>query len=137
MSPMESRSEIVKTSKAGHILTSRQRRQELLAEFDKSGLCAAKFAELIGIKYPTFMYWLQQRRVKPSASSPAVEASGKGSPSLWIETVIQKAHSSALPGTVPQPLLVRLPSGAALEIGHSSHVQLGAALLRAWEKSPC
>lgn len=132
---METGSEIVKTSKAGHILTSRHHRQELLAEFDKSGICASEFAKLAGIKYPTFMYWLQQRRRKqPASALPTAPA--KGTPALWLEGVIEKAQSGAASGAV-LPLVVRLPSGAALEIGHPSHVQLGAALLRAWEKSPC
>jgi hypothetical protein len=108
----------------------------LLAEFDKSGLSAAKYAELIGIKYPTFMYWLQRRRLNQAAPSPSLEHSPKPTPGLWLEAVINKAQAGPLPGAVA-PLLVRLPSGAALEINHSSHVELGAALLRAWEKSPC
>lgn len=134
---MERGSEIVKTSKAGHILTSRQRREELLAEFDKSGLSAAKYAELVGIKYPTFMYWLQQRRLKQAAPSSTLQTSTRSSTGLWLEAVIEKAQAGGALGTVAKPLLIRLPSGAALEISDASHIQLGAALLRAWENSPC
>lgn len=133
---METGSEIVKTSKVGYMLTSRQRRAELLAEFDKSGLCGSAFAKLAGVKYPTFMHWLQQRRLKQPASSLPSAPSRKVTPGLWLEAVIQKPQSETSNGAAP-PLVVRLPSGAALEIGHASHVPLGAALLRAWEKNPC
>jgi hypothetical protein len=133
---METGSAIVKTSRAGHMLTSRHRREELLAEFDKSGICASEFAKLAGIKYPTFMYWLQRRRLQQPDSSSTVGPSPKRTPGLWLEAVIDKAQAGAPPGAVT-PLLVRLPSGAALEINHASQVALAAGLLRAWEKSPC
>lgn len=135
MSSTETESEIVKTSKAGHILTSRQRRQELLEEFDKSGLSAPKFVELAGIKYPTFMTWLHQRRLKQSAVSPAVSAPAKSPTGLWLETVIEKAQVSG-PGN-SSALILRLPSGAAVEISTATQAALAASFVRAWENAPC
>lgn len=135
MSSTETGPEIVKTSKAGHILTSRQRRQELLEEFDKSGLSAPKFAQLAGIKYPTFMTWLHQRRRKQSVASSPVSPPVQNSTGLWLETVIEKAQ--ATPPVNSSALMVRFPSGAALEISVPTQAALAAALLRAWEKASC
>ena len=44
------------------VLVSRERRELLLEEYDRSGMSAVKFAEYIGIKYSTLAYWLQSRR---------------------------------------------------------------------------
>lgn len=52
----------------------------------------------------------------------------------WLETVIDKAQGAVSPGST---LLVRLPSGAAIELAHVSQSPMAAALLRAWEKAPC
>jgi hypothetical protein len=53
----------------------------------------------------------------------------------WLETVISEAQASARP--LEAGLAVRLPSGAAIELSHSSQVATAAALLRAWEKAAC
>jgi hypothetical protein len=51
----------------------------------------------------------------------------------WLETVIDKASVSAS----GLPLVVRLPSGAAMELANASQAGVAAALLRVWEKAPC
>jgi hypothetical protein len=38
------------------------RREALLDEFERSGVSGAKFARLVGIKYPTFAGWVHRRR---------------------------------------------------------------------------
>ena len=137
MSSTDIGSEVIKSSKRGYALVSKARREELLGEFDNSGMSAPDFAKLVGIKYPTFMGWIYQRRRKQAQSSSSESpVPAKGGSGLWLEAVLEKAESTMPPGTT-QPLLVRLPSGAALEVGHSSQIQLGAALLRAWEKAAC
>jgi hypothetical protein len=136
MSSTDSSSEVIESSKRGYALVSRARREELLGEFERSGMSAPNFAKLVGIKYPTFMGWIYQRRGKQVQHPSQSSVPAKGESGLWFEAVIEKAQAAIPPGTA-QPLLVRLPSGAALEVGHSSQVQLGAALLRAWEKAAC
>ncbi|MES1180505.1 MAG: hypothetical protein ABUL66_01440 [Verrucomicrobiota bacterium] len=42
--------------------TPQARREQLLDEFERSGVPGLKFAELAGIKYPTFAPWVQKRR---------------------------------------------------------------------------
>jgi hypothetical protein len=47
----------------GRVLVSRERREALLVEYDRSGMSGVKFAQYIGIKYSTLTYWLQSRRL--------------------------------------------------------------------------
>jgi DNA-binding transcriptional regulator YiaG len=53
---------VIKTDVLGRMKTSAARRESLLDEFERSGLSGAKFAALVGIKYPTFATWTQRRR---------------------------------------------------------------------------
>lgn len=46
----------------GHRLYSDERRRELIAAYEKSGLTQVAFARSEGIKYSTFTAWLQGRR---------------------------------------------------------------------------
>jgi hypothetical protein len=56
--------EILSRDAQGRVLISRERRELLLEQYDRSGMSGVKFAEYIGIKYSTLAYWLQSRRRK-------------------------------------------------------------------------
>ena len=61
--------DLVQTDCKGRLRVSREQRKAVLAEFERSGLSAAKFAAVAGIKYSTFAGWLQRyRRAKPKAA---------------------------------------------------------------------
>ena len=45
---------VLKQDVLGRVKTPQARREQLLDEFERSGLPGLKFAELAGIKYPTF-----------------------------------------------------------------------------------
>ena len=131
MTPTKVPSEILPTDTGGRVRVSRERREELLDEFEQSGMTGAQFARTIGLKYQTFAFWRQQRQKrKPALTHPAPQ---KTATVEWLETVIDKASASA-PGAA---LVVRLPSGAAIELANASQAAMAAALLRAWEKAPC
>lgn len=49
--------EILKVDEKGRIRIPRERREALLAEFDRSGMTGSAFAQWAGIKYPTFAAW--------------------------------------------------------------------------------
>jgi hypothetical protein len=53
---------IITTDVLGRVKTPAARREQLLDEFERSGLSGSKFAELAGIKYSTFATWGQKRR---------------------------------------------------------------------------
>jgi hypothetical protein len=125
--------EIVRTDSQGRARVSRERREELLDEFEKSGLSGGEFARLAGVKYQTFANWRQARQ-RASVSAPAARPA-QGPPVEWLEAVMDKAQAAPLASV--SALLVRLPSGAVLEVATAAQTTLAAALLRAWEKAPC
>src|SRR5690348_11063090 len=83
---------VLKQDVLGRVRTPKARREQLLDEFERSGLPGLKFAELAGIKYQTFATWAQTRRRqrgdyaagKVKATKPSVQ---------WLEAVM-----SPLPG---------------------------------------
>ena len=50
--------QVLKVDVAGRVWTPRARREEVLDEFERSGMAAAKFAVFVGVKYPTFASWV-------------------------------------------------------------------------------
>jgi hypothetical protein len=44
------------------VLVSPERRESLLEEYDRSGMCGVKFTQYVGIKYSTLAHCLQSRR---------------------------------------------------------------------------
>jgi hypothetical protein len=133
MTATKAPSEILPSDSKGRIRVSRKRREELLDEFERSGLTGAQFAKTVGLKHSTFAFWRQERQKrKPTLASQAPPKSA--TTVEWLETVIDKAQACPSSGSV---VMIRLPSGAAIEVAHSSQASVAAALLRAWEKSAC
>lgn len=143
-------SRLLRMDERGRVRVDRERRAELLAEFDRSGMSGAAFARWAGIKYPTFAGWLQQRRNGyyggRRASAPALAASRASAPATasasgvaWAELVVS-APVAAAAGDVGATddaarLRVRLPGGATLELdGAPATLRLAAALLRELER---
>jgi transposase len=114
---------------------SGQRRKELVDQFEQSKLSGQKFAKLTGLKYSTFAAWVSKRRKERDAISPALPGHGKSASVEWLETVITEAQNAA--PVAGSALVVRLPSGAAIEVANAAQAGVAAALLRAWEKAPC
>ena len=77
----------------GRVLVSRERRELLLEQYDRSGMSGVKFAEYIGIKYSTLAYWLQSRRRKRDREKLLLKVGvGSGSSKsngAWIEAVVE------------------------------------------------
>jgi transposase-like protein len=133
MTTTEHSSKIQPTDSRGRVRVSRERREELLDEFERSGMTGAQFAKTVGLKYTTFAFWRQQRQKrKPALTNPPPQ---KTATVEWLETVIDKAQGS--PELSGSALKVRLPSGAVIELSHASQAAVAAAFVRAWEKAPC
>jgi hypothetical protein len=115
----------------GRVKTPRERREALLAEFDRSGMSGQKFAAWAGIKYATFAHWRQQRRKQQGkASKPP-----RKNPVRWLEAVVAKnapAPESASSGTVG--IIVHGPGGVRIEISDAKQVSLAVQLLREWKR---
>ncbi len=125
---------ILKSDTRGRVFTPVARRESLLDEFERSGLSGAKFAQLTGLKYSTFACWLQRRRQERGAA-PVAGQKDPAAAVRWLEAVVEQAS----PGPSPEPVRVRLASGAWVEVQHAGQAALVAALVRAWEKAapPC
>jgi hypothetical protein len=81
---------------------------------------------VVGIKYPTFVNWVQQRRRKRGDYVAGKVPSTARDKVRWLEAVVEPAQN---PGGQSQPALVlALPGGARLEIT--------SMLEDIWEKSP-
>jgi hypothetical protein len=136
---MDSESEILRTDLRGRIQYTKERREGLLNEYDRSGLSGPKFAAVSGIKYQTLAGWLiRRRRAGASAApnelvQPKVSATG---PVQWLEAVIERPRPSVASAAAPS-VVVRLPSGATLECSSEKQATIAAVLLRAWEKASC
>jgi hypothetical protein len=117
--------QVLKSDTLGRMRIPTERRKELLLEFDRSGLSGKKFAALVGVKYSTFAFWLQQRRRKAASAAKPTDTV------RWLEAVVEKAQDSG--GKPGLALVVELPGGARLEIHDVRQAQLAAALLRSLE----
>lgn len=121
---------LLKTDVLGRIQRTREQRERILDEYERSGVSGAKFAALCGVKYQTFANWLQCRKRQRNAR-PKRPPGRKTSKVQWLEARVQPTES--LPQT---GLLLQFPGGAAARISTQQHIDLAAALVRALEK-PC
>jgi hypothetical protein len=110
--------QVLKVDVAGRVWTPRARRDEVLDEFERSGMAAVKFAAFIGVKYPTFAGWVQKRRRQLKGGAVA----GRPAALRWVEAAVE------VPGA---GLRVELQSGARIEIADEAQAKLAAVLLRA------
>lgn len=122
---------VLKTDTLGRVRTPLARREQLLDEFEQSGLSGKKFAELLGLKYQTFATWAQKRR-RRRGPPPVTKVSARTTDKVrWLEAVVEEAQRSG-----PQSSLVlELPGGAKAQIADAKQAALAAALLRALESA--
>ena len=119
---------ILKRDKAGRVRTPLRRREELVAEFRRSGLSAMQFAGLVGVRYSTFWTWVNNLREEKAAKSKAVQKQ------RFVEVVVARAECK--PAQQGAPLHLVLPGGATLSLTHRGQVLLAAELLKALA-TPC
>lgn len=109
----------------GRARTPRGRREELLAEYERSGLSQAAFARRAGVRYPTFAHWVQKRR-RGGASAAEATASPSVTP-RFVELRLPSAPSMP-PSASATELSVTLPDGMVLRGAQPAAL---AALVRA------
>lgn len=126
---------VIKTDVLGRVKTTAERREQLLDEFERSGLSAVRYAEVVGVKYQTLATWLQKRR-RARGAYPKVPAKRalKSQSVQWLEAVVQEARQAG--GETAEEIVVEVPGGGRVQINNSRQVVLAAALLRELEK-PC
>lgn len=122
---------LIKTDVLGRMHHTREQRERILDEYERSGLSGPKFAALCGVKYQTFATWLQRRK-RQCHAYPKRQPRRKPAPRVqWLEASVRPATPSAVTG-----LLLQLPGGIQAEVASPQHIPLAAALVRALEK-PC
>lgn len=104
----------------GRLRVCPEQRRVILAEFERSGLSAPRFARHAGLKYSTLAAWVQRYRRSKRSQRKA--------PLRLLEAVVSSA--AAAPA-----LIVHLRGGARLELQDADQVPLAAALVRALEQS--
>ena len=121
----------MKQDSRGRVRVSWERREALLAEFERSRLTGAKFAALAGIKYSTFANWVRQRRKAPATAMEEVVdevAVTPTGPVRLFEAVVEGRAETVLP-TAVEGLLIELPGGSRVRVGSPLQLQLAAELV--------
>jgi len=107
-----------------------ERREALLDEFEKSALSGAKFARMVGVKYPTFANWVARRRKERVASSEGgSKASAVVRPMRLFEAVLEGEPSGTARGVMADGLVVELPGGSRLVVGSPAQLPMAAELV--------
>ena len=126
----EEAGQILSQDARGRVLVSRERRESLLEEYDRSGMSGVKFAQYVGIKYSTLAYWIQSRRrhrqkekslIKAGADTEAGKSNGG-----WIEAVVENASGPRVPAGA---LRIYFGGGAYCQISSAGEAALAAELL--------
>jgi len=122
--------QILSRDARGRVLVSRERRESLLEEYDRSGMSGVKFAQYVGIKYSTLAYWLQSRRRHRAKEKlllkggPDTEVSKNNGE--WIEAVLENGSQAGVPAG---GLRIYFTGGAYCQISSRAEAALAAELL--------
>ena len=131
---------IIKMDTRGRLRVTRERREELLAEFDRSAMSGRKFAEWAGINYTTLANWLQKRRRQQASQTLAVAevaaAQVESDPVRWVEAVVEVPKARPATKAKIAALVVHGPMGVRLELGDETQIQLAARFLRELGREP-
>lgn len=100
----------------GRVRMPAAKREEILEAFDRSGVSAAEFARLVGVKYPTLAGWLHRRRRRP------------GDAGTDPRPKVRFVEAAVTPTAVPVEL--ELPGHVKLRLTDPAQVPLVVALLR-------
>lgn len=109
----KSQTTTIKRDAWGRVLTSPKRRNELLDEYERTGVSPAQFARVKGIKLSTMCTWIKRRQLSQQQQK-RVNLCKKVSPVRFIEAVI----------TSPRSLLtVELPGGARVSVESKEQIE--------------
>ena len=113
----------------GRVRTPREKREQIIDEYERSGMSGAAFAALVGLKYSTLSWWIQQRRKNGAAASLATAATVR-----WVEAV--PAHEVTAPPT-SGPLRVQIGAAVWLEVSNAEQASWAGQMLRTMGVERC
>lgn len=102
--------EILKTDVLGRVWTPRDRREALVAEYERSSMSAAEFAKWSGVKYATFTGWVVKVRKARRLMGSEEKAPVVREPMRWAEAVCE----ASVPGGEPA-LVIQIGAGVRVE----------------------
>jgi len=117
---------ILKQDSLGRVRTTPERREELVAEYERSGMSGAGFAALAGIKYQTFATWVQKRR-RAAGRSQEAEPAVETKTVQWLEAVMAEKGEAKTGSSL---LVAHLGMGARMEVSDVGGAALAAEVLR-------
>lgn len=120
--------QIFKVDRRGRVHVPEARREALLDEFERSGVSAAEFARLAGLRYATFANWRAKRLRRR-----ALALAGSRTAMPLFEAVLEPP---VVAGSV-EGLVVELPGGGRLRLSAASQVAWAAELLRLLGTTGC
>lgn len=116
---------ILRADTLSRVRTPAAKREQILAEFDRSGLSGARFARLHGINYQTLMNWKRKRSAASSpnaaTSNPTADPIGHFATRLGLREVRIGADCG---------LEVEIGSGVRLRIETPEQAELAGRLIR-------
>lgn len=118
---------VIKQDSRGRVRYSKERREELLGEFDRSGMGGASFARLSGIQYTTFAGWIKRRNRQVEREGVAVGTEKRSSAIRLVEAMVEPEAQH--PGEVAQGLRIELPGGSGMRIESPVQMQMAAELV--------
>jgi transposase-like protein len=92
--------EILKTDVLGRVWTPREKREALVAEYERSTMSAVEFAKWSGVKYATFTGWVVKARKARGLKGSGEKAAVVSEPMRWAEAVCEDAVPSGEPAVV-------------------------------------
>ena len=127
----EESGQILSQDARGRVLVSRERRESLLAEYDRSGMSGVRFARYLGIKYTTLAHWLRSRRRHRQGQELLMKAGVDKEPgnnkANWIEAVVERNGSQTREKA--GVLRIYFAAGAYCQISNAAEIALAAELL--------
>ena len=111
----ESSGQLLVQDALGRVRTPWEKREQILDEYERSGMTAAALAESVGVKYSTLASWLQQRRKgRVSLATPTTVQ--------WVEAVAGRdVGSPAVSGV-----------GMRVQIGPAVWLEVSSVQQAAW-----
>jgi hypothetical protein len=130
MTSTNGEAEILKQDARGRVRVSAERREALLDEFERSALSGAKFAQLAGIKYPTFANWVQQRRKQGALGGEELKTGGtRMNGPIRLFEAVREGGVGGEPLVAESGLCVELPGGSRMLVGSPVQLQMAAELV--------
>ncbi len=132
MTSMNDEAKTLRTDTRGRVRTPVGRREELLDEFERSGISAMRFAKLAGVNYATFSNWRHKRRKARAQGAEAALAAradgactGGGHSVRLFEAFVEPGSSGSEGGG----LVIELAGGARMTVDSAAQLRWAAELL--------